>query len=971
VALGLITLTGARNGTVATEAGATAQLSGKVVDEQGRPVAGASVDCYRYQAGSGYPTVGEPELERRTATDSEGAFAVPSSRGATLIVVRKAGLATGWKTRNSLARGSSEPLVLTAPTTLAGVVVDANHGPIAGAEVWVLAANFGDEHSRALHANDLSGKPARECFSARTAADGRFRIADFPADGHAALVVRTPGRAPRPIGGLYAGWRGYEAGAANLELMLGPPGAIEGKVVAGEAGQPIAGARVRFRPNVGELYAYATIESEASGADGTFRVPEVEPGWYRLSGMSGAPGQNDADWMAVLKGSTVLRVAGGEVTRDVVVDAARGAWMEVTVVAGDDLKPLADVEVSPGSLAGASGAYTGTNGVALLRLPPGRAWLSAAKKGWAPRGATPNIEAGQTNYLRIELTRPRTISGTIRDPGGAPVAGVLVSFHPGQYPMALPYVEGRSDANGRYELALVQELREGSSWVGPITRTNFIMARSMGRNLAAIQEFDAVPTELDLTLEPGITLSGSVKDTHGAPVTSAMVELRIRSANSAPRVDPQPARVDAQGCFSFPALPHGRQYSVAASTARGYGMASGELEAEDAKPGHYEFPALVLKEAGLRLAGQVLGPDGKPVGEAEVTFSGQGQRSMPQTQTDSRGRFVFDEVCEGSVSLWAHGYGPPETRPGVLTFMTSGSGAGAQAQAGDTNVIIQVRPLNPDATTGPYIPTSGKVFDPSGGPAPVVRVGVWQAKGAAALPAISNGKGEYIIYRQLPPADSGAPNVRSVLVGRDVVNNLAATCDLGDTVTNIDLHLKPGVTVTGSVLEGADTPVTNAFVSLYMTLKSASKELEKTRTDAAGSFIFKALPQGGEYYVDVMAIGHKVVTHVAAQPDNAQPSELKVPPIKLPATLQLAGKVVGPDGEPVPNLWVQVGFRRSKTDAEGRFVIEYVPPGKLMVFAVKREPSGGTILLGHLEAEAGDTNVVLQLELRKGGRAPR
>jgi protocatechuate 3,4-dioxygenase beta subunit len=500
------------------------------------------------------------------------------------------------------------------------------------------------------------------------------------------------------------------------------------------------------------------------------------------------------------------------------------------------------------------------------------------------------------------------------------------------------------------------------------------MARSLERNLAAIQEFDTIPTELDLTLEPGITLSGCVKDTHGAPVTSAMVELRILSANSAPSLDPQPARVDAQGCFSFPALPRGRQYSVAAS-ARGYGMASGELEAEDAKPGHYEFPTLVLKEAGLRLAGQVLGPDGEPVAEAEVTFSGQGQPGqgqpgMPHTQTDSRGRFVFDEVCEGRVSLFAHGYGPPETRPGVLTFMASQSGAAVSAQGGDTNVIIRIRALNPDATTDPYVSTAGRVFDPSGEPVPVVMLRVWQVSGASE-PALSKGNGEYIIYRQLPPADSGAPAVRSVLVGRDRRHNLAATCDLGDTVTNIDLHLKPGVTVTGSVLEGEDTPVTNAFVSLYMTLKSASKELDKTRTDAAGSFLFKALPQEGEYYVNVMAIGQKVVTHVAAQPDNAQPSELKVPPIKLPATLQLAGKVVGPDGEPVPNLWVQVAARRSKTDAQGRFVAEYVPRGKLMVSAVKREPSGGTILVGRLEAEAGDTNVVVQLKSRKGGGAPK
>ncbi len=305
-------------------------------------------------------------------------------------------------------------------------------------KVWVLAASFGDEQARARHANDLFGKPARECFSTRTAADGRFRIENFPADGQAALLARTTGSAQRQVGKGHPGGQAYQSGEPNIELMLGPPGAIEGKVVATESGQPVGGIRVKLQTTAGELYAYESIESEQSAADGAFRVLAVQPGNYRISGLSANLGESTPEWMLVQRENSLVRVVAGETTGDVVIHASKGALAEVTVIAKSDLKPLADVEVSSSRFSGGSSAYTGANGVALLRVPPGQWWISAAKRDWAPQGSTATIEAGQTNHVRFELTRPPTISGTIRDPGGAPAGGVLVSFHPGFYPGASP-----------------------------------------------------------------------------------------------------------------------------------------------------------------------------------------------------------------------------------------------------------------------------------------------------------------------------------------------------------------------------------------------------------------------------------------------------------------------------------------------------------------------------------------------------
>ncbi len=67
------------------------------------------------------------------------------------------------------------------------------------------------------------------------------------------------------------------------------------------------------------------------------------------------------------------------------------------------------------------------------------------------------------------------------------------------------------------------------------------MARDMKRNLATIREFGSTndepfnqevelfPTNIDLVCSRGITISGSVKDTDGAPVTNATVAISMLS----------------------------------------------------------------------------------------------------------------------------------------------------------------------------------------------------------------------------------------------------------------------------------------------------------------------------------------------------------------------------------------------------------------------------------------------------------
>ena len=108
----------------------------------------------------------EPELKPQTATDAAGTFVVAASPGTTLVVVEKAGR-PGWKTWPSDGDDSTEPVVLTAPTTLSGLVLDEIDRPVADAEVWVSEATYPATDNRSPQRNDLFGPLARERFSTR------------------------------------------------------------------------------------------------------------------------------------------------------------------------------------------------------------------------------------------------------------------------------------------------------------------------------------------------------------------------------------------------------------------------------------------------------------------------------------------------------------------------------------------------------------------------------------------------------------------------------------------------------------------------------------------------------------------------------------------------------------------------------------------------------------------------------------
>jgi hypothetical protein len=652
----------ATGGQAATNAGRTIRIAGATLDADGKPVAGAVVECY--QPGNVSTPIGgyDMEVKQQVTTGTNGAFEFQVPPATTLLLGRKPGLALAWAQYWNIAKDMTDQrLSFTAPATLTGLVVDQADKPITDAEVWVYyACIVRDREEGGMAYAYLNGKAAHDAFSARTGADGKFVIQGFPTNASADLAVSKTGmfaREPERDGISPENMR-CQPEQRDVKLVVEPAGSIEGKVVAKETGQPLPGMSVRPQPTRGSFFASIERIRTESGADGTFRLADLPPGSYELYASFGT--NLLSEWVAERVSASV---ESGQATRDVQVSATRGGLLEVAVLGKIDRKPMPDVSVSVYKAGYQAGASSGNSGVALLRLPPGEYRVSAYRENSRSEGIAATVESGQTNRIELELNPPPKITGVVRDPSGAVVPGLELSIFPnwGQSGGGT-----RTDEKGRYEM------QWNPQQIGRSGEGSCLLARDVARNLATAQDIEESTTALDLRLEPGLSVVGRVEDVTGKPLNNATVQVHLMAGNSGSQFDSKPINADAQGRFEITALPPGRHY-IFWVRAKGYGSANQNVN-ESGDTNRVELEPCVLKVADRKLAGEVVDVDEKPAARVNVYLYGEGQPNG-SVRTDDKGRFRFEEVCEGSVQLSASGrnaYG------------------NARAEAGDTNVVIHL-----------------------------------------------------------------------------------------------------------------------------------------------------------------------------------------------------------------------------------------------------------------------------------------
>ena len=625
-----------------------------VVDIAGHPVPGATVDHYRAKARAWAP--GENELIQSVTTGTKGGFELQLTGEFTLVVAQKPGLAPSW--RSGFPRpGTAERFVLRPPGVLAGIAQDEAGHPVPEAEVYVSTAwqeTRDAQGGQAYHY--LSGRPARRCFSTRTTTEGRFRLEGFPTNAAADLCVVAPGQVlPEPK----RNHRGpdtlpYRTGPREIKLVVVPAGAIEGRVVTEGRRLPVAGAKLLLAP---EGSGNRSSEPVWSGADGTFAFQNLEGRSYRLRAVMGTNALPD-----YVADTITVKVEAGQTNRAVQVTASQGGFLWVRVRGSHDHQPLFQATVDTDRLEHQAAARTDGHGVVLFRLPVGKYRVSASKEAWhETRASVPHqIRMGQTNQVELELAPPSRITGVVRDPTGAPVAGLTLTAFP-QYRANPDQI--KTDAQGRFAFEWARERSTSSGLVA-------VLAQDRQRNLVALQDLEEETKPLELRLEPGLILAGRIEDSQGSPLPHGSATVFLMASNSGTDIATVTAS-EGHGRFEVRALPPNRRYSVQAS-ANGYGLAFNDSVETDVETNRLELPPFILKVANQPLAGQVLNLRNEPAANVNVYSSGQGQ---PNTSvcTDAQGLFAFEGVCEGTLRISAN---------------QQGSHASAMVEAGDTNVVL-------------------------------------------------------------------------------------------------------------------------------------------------------------------------------------------------------------------------------------------------------------------------------------------
>ncbi len=271
-------------------------IEGNIVDDEGKPVADAEVLVLRVGPHMGFEYPITQEIVGRAQSDTDGKFSAAVAEYSehernpevyTMAVARKRDGGFGEVQVYGPAN-KSRKIVLHKAAPLAGLVVDDAGHPIADAEVRTdLFEN--DEASEP----NVMGCPTLDWFAARTNKDGRFMIPGVPTTYRAEFIVRAAGKATLATQRTHAevDYRHtdnaqYQAGQANIRIVLSPECRIEGVAQTGRSGNVLSGVRLmalRVSDRLHQLPDFTPPAFATTDKDGRFVMAGLSPGLWEIA----------------------------------------------------------------------------------------------------------------------------------------------------------------------------------------------------------------------------------------------------------------------------------------------------------------------------------------------------------------------------------------------------------------------------------------------------------------------------------------------------------------------------------------------------------------------------------------------------------------------------------------------------------------------------------------------------------------
>jgi RNA polymerase sigma factor (sigma-70 family) len=609
-------------------------ISGRVVDQDHRPVAGATVIV---DVKKGYPK--SPQWVdfkyEATKTDNDGHWSfssVPAQPDAVeLAAYHHLYLQEDpycfleeFKPISALRDGTAA-LRLSRGTTFEGTVVAPDGKPVADAEVIYGEPRAGPNTIAPL----------------KTDARGRFTLGVKPG-AISKLTARHTGFGPA-LHLIRAG-----SDPQQITLRLEPAHTLSGRVV-NPAGKPIAQATVRVTSWRGTQWLSSDLKTDEAGRFAWNEAPgdEVKIHVY-------AQGYASKDDVPLLPGPLHEIVLTPPTTiKGTVLDADTGQPIpQFSLVLGAVWNHEAHVRWQRGfGTDRQAKKQAGSFEYALLQQPAEQCLMRVSADGYLPEDSGLFLADHRIHDFSFRLTRSGPISGTIQKPDGSPAPGTLVYLVLADHDLS---VENGDVRNSQFEI----RARTGPDgrFTLPPHKENYLLAALGDAGFAVVHRRDLRGADT-LRLEPWAHVTGTVR-IDGQPAAGLAL-------SSSPDERPTPiegepllvshvfVKTDANGRFDVPRLMPGRhvlgQWVPNGVAQRGWFVSLATLDAASGTA--YD---LKIGELGRRVIGRLaIPPGGQPmVRKASIELvASKPQSPSIGVQVFADGHFRAQDLSPGDYVL--------------------------------------------------------------------------------------------------------------------------------------------------------------------------------------------------------------------------------------------------------------------------------------------------------------------------------
>jgi protocatechuate 3,4-dioxygenase beta subunit len=822
----------------------SASISGHVADAAGSPLEGVFVSAIPYPCcslGSLNYSYTEDDGSYQIDQLPPGSYALYFSKSQSSFLSQYLGGTPTLLGATVLTVGSGSKLTVGTTTlvtsaSISGRVVDSAGNPIEGASVTARGSGQSFIHA------------------ASTAEDGSYTI-DGLAAGSYTLEFSKSGSSFLTQ---YLGGTSSSQGATVLTVALGdslthkdmtlPTAAsISGRVVD-EAGNPIEGVSVA-----------ASSTTSGSGnartaADGTYKVDGLVAGSYTLQ--FSKPGSYPTQYFGGTSSSqkaTVLTVASGDALRLTDMTLLTVALISGRVVdaAGN---PIAGVSVSANSTSGGYGsAQTAADGTYKVDgLAAGSYTLQFSK--WrssyvsrylggtsSAQGATVLTVAAGDALANKDMTLPTgaSISGTVRDSSGKPLAGATIQAESLADGWAVSHATSGADGTytvagleaGEYLVSFSEKSSTPEYWDDKTWATAESITVTLGQKVVGI----------DSMLTVGASIAGVVRDAQGAPIQGVYV-VAVGPTRSSAQTGPD-------GAYVLSGLPAG-SYKVSyragvtnSALATQWWQGKWQQSVADSisvTSGQAVTGKNIVMVAGATLSGIIRGAGGAPISGATVSL-------------DQRSPLFPNQV--GYVTTSANGsYTITGLSPGTYYMRVNNLGSQIVTIGSTAKSVTQDATLDGGGGSISGIVTSASTATPLS-----VSVGAYTADGTLVGSTQSDPQGKYVLSN-LPvgniylyfsthikffdrcgggAADGGYPSGNAWFGGAgSLASSTAIVSSPGSNVTNANIALKNGRSVSGKVRDSSGKAVAGVLVMLWQQVGVNWVMGDFTTSEADGAYTF-------------------------------------------------------------------------------------------------------------------------------------